>query len=166
MLTPSEGSHAVTISGLVFSKNIIEKRKSKRFDDLVDQFTNVLFREVFILFESLPDEESRELRKSISNFNASAWRMRELESQLQDDEDLLCCIPFRKRMGYETKAQSTQSDSEKEVSPCSTNAYSTFEFKTKSEYRKVFPLPKSCSPFAHFVRQKKDLILFEKKRVF
>jgi len=27
-------------------------------------------------------------------------------------------------------------------------------------------LPKSCSPFAHFVRQKKDLILFEKKRVF
>jgi len=25
MLTPSEGSHAVTISGLVFSKNIIEK---------------------------------------------------------------------------------------------------------------------------------------------
>jgi len=94
----------------------------------------------------LPDEESRELRKSISKFNDSAWRMRELENRLQEDEDLLCCIPFRKRMGYETEAQSTQVGNavqEKEVSPYSTDAYSTFEFKTRREYRKVFPLPKS-----------------------
>jgi len=141
--------------------DLLEKRKSKRFDDLIDQFTNILFREIFILFESLPDEESRELRKSISKFNESAWRMRELESRLQDNEDLLCCIPFRKRMGYETETQSTQvSDAvqEKEVSSYSTDAYSTFEFKTKREYRKVFPLPKS--ELEEFIlAEKRDLLL-------
>ena len=137
---------------------LLEKCKSKRFDDLIDQFTNVLFREVFILFESLPDEESSELRKSISKFNESAWRMRELECRLQDDENLLCCIPFRKRMGYETEAQSTSSVEEKEVSPYSTDAYSTFEFKTKREYRKVFPLPKS--ELEEFIlAEKRDLLM-------
>ena len=141
--------------------DLLEKRKSKRFDDLIDQFTNILFREIFILFESLPDEESRELRKSISKFNDSAWRMRELENRLQEDEDLLCCIPFRKRMGYETEAQSTQVSNavqEKEVSSYSTDAYSTFEFKTKREYRRVFPLPKS--ELEEFIlAEKRDLLL-------
>ena len=137
---------------------LLEKNKNKRFDDLMDQFTSNLFREVFILFESLPDEESRELRKSISKFNDSAWRMRELECRLRDDEDLLCCIPFRRRMGYETEAHSTQSVQEKEVSPYSTDAYSTFEFKTKREYRKVFPLPKS--ELEEFIlAEKRDLLL-------
>ncbi len=41
---------------------------------------------------------------------------------------------------------------------CFTDAYSTFEFKTKREYRKVFPLPKS--ELEEFIlAEKRDLLL-------
>jgi len=141
--------------------DLIEVNKSKSFAERIDQFTNILFREVFILFESLPEDESCKLRKSINRFNESAWKMRELENQLKEGEDLQCCIPFRKQMSCETKAQSStvsKTAQEKEGSTSSSNAYSVFEFKTRREYRKVFPLPKPES-VELVLTQKRDLLM-------
>jgi len=59
----------------------LEDQKSKGFSDYIDQFVNIIFREAFILLESLPKKESEQLRKDINEFNAAAWKMRDLDEE-------------------------------------------------------------------------------------
>ena len=87
---------------------LIESHKSKGISENVDQFVNMIFREVFILLESLPEKESIELRKSIAAFNDATWRMRELEEEeLRKEKRLSCCGLFRSRDRRETEAGSS-----------------------------------------------------------
>ena len=76
---------------------MLESHKSKGLRENVDQFVNMVFREVFILMESLPEEESKSLRKSIAAFNDATWRMRELEDEDRREEKSSCCGLFRSR---------------------------------------------------------------------
>ena len=69
--------------------NALDEQKSKGFSDYIEQFVSVIFREAFILLESLPKKESEQLRKDINEFNAAAWKMRDLEEE--SDSELLCC---------------------------------------------------------------------------
>jgi hypothetical protein len=87
---------------------LIESHKSKGISENVDQFVNMIFREVFVLLESLPEKESIELRKSIAAFNDATWRMRELEEEeLRKEKRLSCCGLFRSRDRRETEAGSS-----------------------------------------------------------
>ena len=89
----------------------LEVYKSRRFVDHIDQFVNTIFREVFILLESLPQEEADSVRRSIREFNDVTWRMRDQEETLEQEERLQCCglFSFRK---FEEGEVSSDSDNE------------------------------------------------------
>jgi len=82
-----------------------EISKIANFADNIDQFVNVVYREVFILLESLPSEEANSLRRSINEFNGATWRMRDQEEKLKKDK-LRCCGLFRSRNRFENEESS------------------------------------------------------------
>ena len=64
----------------------LEAHKLSEFRCNMDRFTNAIFREAFILLESLPKEEAEEIRRSFRTFNGAAWEMREIGEKSNREE--------------------------------------------------------------------------------
>ena len=91
--------------------NALDDHKSKGFSDYMDQFVNLIFREAFILLESLPKKESAQLQKSINEFNATSWEMRDLGGE--SDSEIQCCgLLQSKKVGNTKVSSDSDSDSD------------------------------------------------------
>ena len=81
----------------------LDSQKARGFSRRIDRFVDSIFREVFILIESLPTEEANKLRKSIATFNDVTWRMRDLEEKSAGEKENPCCGLFRSRKSVESE---------------------------------------------------------------
>jgi hypothetical protein len=89
----------------------LDIHKSKGFSDYMDQFVNVIYREAFILLESLPEDESSQLRKSINEFNATSWKMRDLREE-SDSELPRYGFPQADEVGKPKVSSDSETDSD------------------------------------------------------
>ena len=84
----------------------LDSLKARDFSKKIDRFVDLIFREVFVLMESLPTEEADALRKSIAAFNDVTWRMRDLEERSAGEKENPCCGLFRSRKSSKIEVSS------------------------------------------------------------
>jgi hypothetical protein len=144
--------------------DIYESGKINTFAERIDQFVNIIYREAFILLESLPGEESDELRRSLHAFNRAAWEMREVEDKLKEDWLLRCCNVFRKQRQCDTEvqAQYTKVRSE-EDEESSSSSDSTFSYLCRCEYMKTNPSPLVNPVLRHKGSEGQNVVDYQRK---
>jgi len=98
--------------------DILESNKSKDFSTNIKRFVETVFREVFILMESLPQWDSLNLRRSIDSFINATQSMQEREKRLQNPKAMRCCNFFRLK-----RSERENSSSDSDVSPSAETDY-------------------------------------------
>ena len=98
--------------------DILESNKSKDFSTNIKRFVETVFREVFILMESLPQGDALNLRKSIDEFINATQSMQEREKRIQNPKVARCCNFFRLK-----RSERENSSSDSDVSPSAETDY-------------------------------------------
>ena len=89
--------------------DILESNKSRDFSTNIKRFVETVFREVFVLMESLPQEDALNLRKSIDEFIKITHSMQAREKRIQNRKEVRCCNFFRLKRS-ERENSSSNSD--------------------------------------------------------